>query len=80
MAFNSNSYSGGVHGGCDVETRGQASLDRSIMESENIFNHNDYRAYSEVIHCKNTNNDHDGGDAATINVEPILGKYSNKKF
>ena len=60
-------------GGCDTNTRGQASLDRSVMESDGIFNSADYSAYSASIHCQN-------GDTSDClnqsNVEPILGKYS----
>jgi len=60
-------------GGCDTETRGQASLDRSVMESEGIQNRSDYSAYSASIHCTNG----DSPDCAAQNaVEPILGKYS----
>ena len=63
----------GYTGGCDTATRGQSSLDRSAMERENITNKEDYKAYSNSIHCQNgKTSDCDNQK----NVEPILGKYA----
>jgi hypothetical protein len=58
---------------CTKDTRGQAALDRAEMEKDNIYNKDDYSAYSDTIHCPN-------GDTADCPnqkaVEPILGKYT----
>lgn len=62
--------------GCNPNTRGQASVERSIMERKNIYNHKDYHALSAAIHCQNTNNN-DTDDHATINAKLIFGKYTN---
>lgn len=62
-----------VTGGCDKETRGQASLDRSEMEASKIYNNNDYTTYSASIHCQNGDTPHCANQAA---VAPILGKYT----
>ena len=60
-------------GGCDTHTRGQASLDRSEMEANDIIEKSDYAAYSATIHCQNG----DTADCANQTaVEPILGKYN----
>jgi hypothetical protein len=62
-------------GGCDKETRGQASLDRSAMESSKVYNTTDYKAYSATIHCtKGKTSD----CAKQTNVTPMLGKYGGK--
>lgn len=61
-----------VTGGCDKETRGQASIDRSAMESGGIKNKGDYGDYSAVIHCPTTSSNCPKQEK----VGPILGKYS----
>jgi hypothetical protein len=58
---------------CSTDTRGQASLDRSEMETHNIQNGSDYSAYSGSIHCQNGNTDNCSNADA---VAPILGKYT----
>lgn len=60
-------------GGCDKDTRGQASIDRSNMEASNTRNSSDYKAYSATIHCQNGNTSNCSNQK---NVEPILGKYT----
>jgi len=60
-------------GGCDTNTRGQASLDRSEMEANDIYEKSDYSTYSGSIHCQNGDTADCPNQAA---VEPILGKYS----
>lgn len=63
-------------GGCDKSTRGQASLDRSEMESSGAYNKSDYSAYSATIHCQSGNTSECTNQT---NVTPILGKYTEKK-
>ena len=60
-------------GGCDQDTRGQASLDRSAMESEKIYDSSAYQAYSATIHCPNGD---DSNCSRQETVQPFLGKYS----
>ena len=67
----SNTYTGG----CDTNTRGQASLDRSAMESSKISDSSAYKAYSNVVHCPNGNT---SNCPNTTNVASHLGKYSGK--
>lgn len=57
---------------CSTNTRGQASLDRSAMESTGTYNKGDYSSYSRSIHCQNGDSD-DCENAK--DVQPILGKY-----
>lgn len=59
-------------GGCDNDARGQASSDRSVMESEGIRDSPAYHAYSETIHCPDTHNSDCERQEA---VQPFLGKY-----
>lgn len=68
----SERMSGYVTGGCDKETRGQASIDRSAMERDKTVNKPDYSTYSKTIHCQTTSSDCPKQSA----VKPILGKYS----
>lgn len=61
-------------GGCDLEVRGQASLERSAMERDDIYDRETYSALSAVIHCQNgDNSDCSNQEAAAAH----LGKYKN---
>mmetsp|Transcript_45604 Transcript_45604/g.40857 ORF Transcript_45604/g.40857 Transcript_45604/m.40857 type:complete len:82 (-) Transcript_45604:7-252(-) len=61
--------------GCSIPNRGIASGNRSIMESNNIYNKKDYKVYSEVIHCDNFKPD----CQKSVNMKPIAKKYYNPR-
>lgn len=64
--------------GCDKDTRAAASLERSIMEAKNIYDHKKYDALSGPIHCQNFDNQTKNCPNA-IKAKPYLPESANKK-
>ena len=64
---------------CSISVRGQASLDRSNMEEEKIFDNErnkDYKEYCSIVHCRSNEYFCEN----TINNLKILGKYTSNRI